>query len=518
MNKKTKGLLILIAALSVVLLALVGCAVALSTTGPVMGTTSGTKPTATIPPTPTTTQTNHTTQSGKTYTLEITLLGESSIVMEYGSEYTDLGAAARLLGDNLPDGGQPINRILVENPLDVNKTGTYTITYTAECTMDGKVITAKTSRTVTVVDTQAPEIILRSDPAGFTYPGHQYEEEGYTALDGHDGDLTDQVVRTEGNGTVTYWVKDAAGNETVVVRTIVYADPLAPELTLLGENPVTIKVGEDYVEPGYKAFDGCDGDLTDQVVVAGSVSKYVSGTYVISYCVEDAAGNVTIAERTVIVEKVSSDDPVVTPNGKVIYLTFDDGPSQYTPELLDILDKYGVKATFFVVKTPYVRYVKDIVERGHSIAVHSETHDFAKIYASEEAFFKDLTAMRDLIYQYTGVYTNLIRFPGGSSNTISKFNPGIMSRLTKAVEDMGYHYFDWNVDSDDAGGTRTTEGVVKNVINGCRNRKVSVVLQHDIKGYSVDAVEEIIIWGLENGYTFLPLDETSPGCHHGVLN
>ena len=219
-----------------------------------------------------------------------------------------------------------------------------------------------------------------------------------------------------------------------------------------------------------------------------------------------------------IVKASAGNQGAVQPNGKVIYLTFDDGPSQYTPQLLDILDKYGVKATFFVVNTPYVHLVEDIVERGHAIGVHSATHDFKTIYASEDAFFADLTKMRDIIYNRTGVYTNLIRFPGGSSNTISKFNPGIMSRLTRAVEDMGYHYFDWNVDSDDAGSTRTKDGVVTNVINGCKNRKISIVLQHDIKGYSVNAVEEILIWGLENGYTFLPLDMSSPTAHHGVNN
>lgn len=507
MDKKTKLLTILIVVLAFVLTALVGCAVMITTTGALPGTT-GNRPV----------QTTHTTQSGTTYTLEITLLGEEAVTLEYGSAYTDAGASARLFGDSLPQEGQQINSIKVDNPLDINRTGTYTITYRAECTVDGKIISAVTSRTVTIVDTQAPVITLQSDPDGFTYPGHTYEEEGYVAMDGHDGDLTDQVVRTEENGVITYRVQDAAGNEAVAVRTVMYADPVAPELTLLGDNPMKIKVGEDYVEPGYKAVDGCDGDLSDQVVVAGTVSKYVSGTYTISYCVEDAAGNVTIAERTVIVEKVSSDDPIVTPNGKVIYLTFDDGPSQYTPKLLDILDKYGVKVTFFVVNTPYVHLVKDIVERGHAIAVHTATHDFGKIYASEDAYFADLTKMRNIIYDYTGVYTNLIRFPGGSSNTVSKFNPGIMTRLTKAVEDMGYHYFDWNVDSDDAGGTRTTAGVVENVINGCKNRKVSIVLQHDIKGYSVDAVEQIIIWGLQNGYTFLPLDESSPTAHHGVNN
>lgn len=93
-----------------------------------------------------------------------------------------------------------------------------------------------------------------------------------------------------------------------------------------------------------------------------------------------------------------------------------------------------------------------------------------------------------------------------------------MSRLTKSVRDMGYQYFDWNVDSNDAGGAKSSDEVVDNVINGIKKHKTSIVLQHDTKSFSIDAVERIIQWGLNNGYIFLPLDETSPGMHHGVNN
>ena len=93
-----------------------------------------------------------------------------------------------------------------------------------------------------------------------------------------------------------------------------------------------------------------------------------------------------------------------------------------------------------------------------------------------------------------------------------------MSLLAKEVENKGYVYFDWNVDSFDAGGASTASQVARNVINGCKGREASVVLQHDIKKYSVEAVEEILQWGLENGYTFLPLQEDSPTCHHKISN
>ena len=118
----------------------------------------------------------------------------------------------------------------------------------------------------------------------------------------------------------------------------------------------------------------------------------------------------------------------------------------------------------------------------------------------------------------TGVTTMLTRFPGGSSNLVSAFNPGIMSRLANALTEKGFRYFDWNVTSGDAGETTSTTQVVKNVINGMASHSVSVVLQHDIKNFSVDAVEQIIQWGQANGYTFKACDMTSPTCHHGINN
>ena len=264
------------------------------------------------------------------------------------------------------------------------------------------------------------------------------------------------------------------------------------------------------MEPGYEAVDSMGEDLTQCVSVMGAVNKWLAGNYVISYTVQDTEGNVATVERIVFVEHAD--------NGKVIYLTFDDGPSPNTPKLLEILDKYQVKATFFVVNTYYVGYVEDIVKKGHAIGVHSASHEMGEIYASEDAYFADLEKMRDIICQRTGVYTNLIRFPGGSSNTVSCFNPGIMTRLTKLVGEKGYHYFDWNVSAGDTSSATTADAVFERVVSGCRNRTVSVVLQHDTKSYSVDAVERIIQWGLENGYTFLPLDENSPKSHHAIAN
>ena len=156
---------------------------------------------------------------------------------------------------------------------------------------------------------------------------------------------------------------------------------------------------------------------------------------------------------------------------------------------------------------------------GHTVAIHSASHNYQQIYSSVDAYFDDLNEMSDIIYSQTGSRPTLVRFPGGSSNSVSrKYCKGIMTELAKDVTDQGYKYYDWNVSSGDAGETTSTSEVYQNVINGIKSHNVSVVLQHDIKSFSVDAVESIIQWGLANGYTFLPLTTSSPDVHHGINN
>ncbi len=222
--------------------------------------------------------------------------------------------------------------------------------------------------------------------------------------------------------------------------------------------------------------------------------------------------------RAAAVIPVDDGGGVILPEEKVIYLTFDDGPGRFTLRLLETLDRYDAKATFFVVDTGCYDALREIVRRGHSVGVHSASHVFKEIYASEEAYFRDLEKMRDIIFWETGVETVLVRFPGGSSNTVSRFNPGIMTRLTRAVQERGYQYVDWNVDSNDAGGAATADAVYHNIIRGIQGKRKAVVLQHDTRGYSVEAVERVLIWGLNHGYVFRYLGADGPICHHSVSN
>ncbi len=447
--------------------------------------------------------------------LSLAINGPQFITLEYGSEYHESGAKAVYTVET-KDVDSVLVPVKITGEVDTNKLGEYLITYSVE--RGEKNRTA--SRRVRVVDTRAPVITLDIIPGSYTLPNHPYEEEGFTAIDNYDGDLTEQVICTEVDGQVIYTVSDSSGNTTTVSRTIRYFDPTPPELQLNGERIIVLNTGNQYNEPGFTASDDCDGDLTAAVTVSGELNTDRAGTYTLTYSVTNAYGDTTTLERTVYVV-----DPY-TPSGgsgssgagKVIYLTFDDGPSNYTSRLLDILAKYNVKATFFVVNTGAISIISRAAAEGHTVAVHTTTHNFDTIYASEEAYIKDLETMQDIIYQYTGTKTMMFRFPGGSSNTVSRFNKGIMTRLTKLLPEMGYRYFDWNVDSNDAGGATTSAEVFNNVIRGIQQCKSAIVLQHDTQGFSVSAVEKIIVWGLSNGYTFLPLTYNSPGSHHGVNN
>ena len=211
----------------------------------------------------------------------------------------------------------------------------------------------------------------------------------------------------------------------------------------------------------------------------------------------------------------------VPPEGpKIVYLTFDDGPGPDTERLLDILKKYNVKATFFVTcnRVGYRNAITRAAKEGHSIGLHTCSHDYARIYASDEAYFADLNDVSNMVKELTGNETKLIRFPGGSSNTVSKlYNAGIMSRLVSSVTERGYAYFDWNVSSGDAGNIFDTGTVYNNITRSLRG-DYSIVLQHDIKGFSVDAVEAVIQFGQKYGFTFKALDASSPTAHHRINN
>ncbi len=410
----------------------------------------------------------------------------------------------------------------IENDLPVRVTGAvdsfhlgdYVLEYAASTMFR----TFSTQRVVHVVDETPPVILLASDPAYMPSWLDGYAEEGWSAYDDVDGDVS-ALVRVENLGdTRLYTVSDSSGNVGFAVRRIPYSIGM-PRLSLTGGEELTVDAGFRFDDPGFSATDERGNDLSALVRCEGEVIPYTAGEYTLRYSIENAAGETVEAVRRVTVVPLRNPD-TVDPGSKVIYLSFDDGPGPYTDRLLDVLARYNVRASFFVTcRYPdYFDCIGRAFREGHSIGVHTASHDYYTVYSGEEAFFADFEEVEELIAAQTGSRTTLFRFPGGSSNTVSRFNRGIMTRLASLMEGMGYQYFDWNVDSDDAGKTLTTAGVVRNITEGCREEEVSLVLQHDIKPYSVDAVEQVIIWGLRNGYVFAPLDATSPTAHHPIAN
>lgn len=450
------------------------------------------------------------------FTFSIQMEGEEKMLLEYGETYHEPGAAVVLTSALLKEYSIPFPflRIDIVSDLQENVLGRYTVSYSTSFFWHP----IQAQRQVCVIDTVCPEITFTRDYFAVPQAGESMIMHGITAVDNYDGDITDKIVCTRTTGWVTYSVVDSSGNPAYVVRELPESADQPPQIILKGESQHIISVGDVFVEPGYTAEDIIDGDLTQEVIVDGAVDCFMPGVYPIVYSVTDKNGNTATETREVIVEAKARPE-IRWPQEKTIYLTFDDGPGPYTKNLLKTLKKYDIKATFFVTNSDYNDLMQDIVRDGHSIGIHTVSHNYAEVYANPEAFFEDLHNMQDIIYQNTGVMTSLMRFPGGSSNMISKkTSQGLMTILTEAVQDAGYQYFDWNVDSGDAGGTNQKNAVVENIIEGVSKQDIAIVLQHDIHNYSVNAVEDVIRWGKENGYSFRALTEYSPGFHHDVQN
>lgn len=204
---------------------------------------------------------------------------------------------------------------------------------------------------------------------------------------------------------------------------------------------------------------------------------------------------------------------------KTVYLTFDDGPGPYTERLLSILRNYGVKATFFVTnQMPKYRFLLPvIVKDGHAIGVHTLTHQWS-IYSGSESYLGDFNAMHKIILDDTGVDTKIFRFPGGTNNTVSRsYCRGIMASMAKHMTQQGYTYYDWNVDCGDTLGY-SPSGIANSVINGIKNKNFSIVLMHDIKYNTVEAIPIIIEYCLNNGYELAVIDESTPKVQFSPVN
>lgn len=441
--------------------------------------------------------------------LYFSLNGSDYLELNIGEEYIEEGFKAeycnkyiKLFCEDISNNVK-VNKNYKDNKLFIN--------YNIVNKNDNSVLT----REIVYIDNESPVIELNNSDITLC-PNQEYVEDGYKAFDNVDGDITDKVKISIKNNKIYYNVTDNSGNSKVVFRNINYVDNESPVISLNGNNTIYIFKGVTYIDNGYTAFDNCDGDITTNVKMENNIDINTPGEYKVSYTVNDTFGNKTTVTRDVI---VYDDISVIPKNGKVVYLTFDDGPGSYTEDILNVLDKYNVKATFFVTNqfSSYQDLIKKEFEKGHTVAVHTYSHNYKNIYSSVEDYMNDFNNINRVIFEQTGEYSKIFRFPGGSSNSISKFNKGIMSELVKKLSEDGYYYFDWNVDSMDT-SYKDPKKIYENVINEISKNENSVVLMHDIKKANIESVNLIIKYGLENGYTFLPLDVNSPEVHHSVNN
>lgn len=391
--------------------------------------------------------------------------------------------------------------------VDTSKMGIYKVSYSYK--YKNKKLLLK--ETVKVRDNIKPKITLKDDVIYSCKDGKIYNLY-YKATDNFDGDLTSKVKVTKKEGKVILKVKDSHKNVTIKELVINKEDKEAPKIKLKGYKERNFVVGSNYVDDGVEVKDNCDKNI--KVTTKSNVDYNKAGTYEIKYTAKDSSGNISTAKRTINIKDIDSKD-------KMVYLTFDDGPSVYTLELLDVLKKYNVKATFFVTNNGDEKIIKRAYDEGHKIGIHSYTHNFAYIYSSIDNYFEDLYKMQEKLKNITGETITLVRFPSGSSNIISKsYDNGtkIMSTLTRMVEQRGFTYCDWDISCMDYLNEGMDSVKVYNKVISQLKEDRTIVLQHDIRKYSTDSVEMIIKYCIENGYTFDVIREDNYIVHHNLNN
>lgn len=205
-----------------------------------------------------------------------------------------------------------------------------------------------------------------------------------------------------------------------------------------------------------------------------------------------------------------------------VYLTFDDGPSSNTGRILDTLAEYDVKATFFVTgneEEAYRALYKRIVEEGHTLGMHSYSHRYDEIYESVESYAQDMTRLQEFLYDITGVWCRYCRFPGGSSNTVSRVD---MQELSAYLDEQDIIYFDWNISSGDASSSYiSTDAIIRNCMAALPEYQDAVILLHDASGKNttVEALPELIerIQEMDNT-VILPITEDTEPIQHISVN
>lgn len=295
-----------------------------------------------------------------------------------------------------------------------------------------------------------------------------------------------------------------------------------------GGDYLTFRSSREALLDNPNSVDGVFADSTRTVLSSASVKEEVGNTEESVDANEDAGLNeqVESVDGSNIDEGNTADESTAEAVSetqkevKRVYLTFDDGPSIYTGQILDILAANNVKATFFVIGRDenYYDYYRRIVDEGHTIGMHSYSHVYQDFYASEKSFGEELTELGDLIYNVTGTRTMIFRFPGGSSNSVA---PLPIQNYIAYLNEHNINYYDWNSLSGDAvTGGLSPEQLVENVMNDVEKNQDSIVLMHDLQNVhtTVESLQLLIDTLKSGGYEILPIDADTPLIQHVSCN
>lgn len=322
---------------------------------------------------------------------------------------------------------------------------------------------------------------------------------------------------------VTVIVEDSYGNKSEKNAYVQVQEKDEEPPIVKGLTPITLLIGDEIdLKKGVSVEDAHD-DHPTMTIDDSQLNIRKIGEYEVYYHVQDQAGNEETYTRQVEVLSQYENREASLDGVKTCYLTFDDGPSENTEKILKILDRYQIKATFFVTGTSPkdFHYIKEAYQKGHTIGLHTYSHDYEYIYSSLKNYISDLNRIKEVVYQQTGMNAQFIRFPGGSSNLVSKkYNEGIMTRLSKKVIDLGYQYYDWTSINGDGEGIKTVEGLQKKAIEEIGHQEDIMFLMHDsaAQDNTVKALPSLLDYLIKKGYTFQVIDETSPTFHHHIQN
>ena len=438
-------------------------------------------------------------------------LDSKSLDVDVFGEYNPINYKATYLGNDVS------SEVKVSGEVDTSHVGKYRITYK----LKKGIFIIKKVLTINVVDKEAPKLELIGEEELKVCSIKNYIEPGYSSIDNYDGDITNTVEKEYINDNlIEYKSKDSSDNVSKVTRKLIQVDDQAPEIKLNGNATIYLTVGGQYKEQGVNVSDNCDEDLNDKVVIEGSVDTSKTGTYTIKYSVKDSANNEASIERKVVVSEVRIVQDANNNNTTgVIYLTFDDGPSGYTNQILNVLAKYGIKATFFVTMSGSDDAILREFNEGHTVALHTATHNYKQMYASVDAYFEDLNRVSDRVKRITGIESKFIRFPGGTSNHVAKVG---MRTLVNEVTARGYQYFDWNVSVEDAGGCAYESDkqacVIRNFKTYLKPNRNNIILMHDIKSYTAAGLESMIQYAISKNFTFKAIDSSTTPVHFNPWN